>query len=195
MEIDKMRFGHGYGRWLGGEFGGGMRGEHRHGGGGHHERGGGRRRMFDGGELRLVLLAMIEEQPRHGYDLIRAIEEQTGGAYAPSPGVVYPTLTLLDEMGQIVEVKEDGARKRFAITDAGRAFLEERRGEIEGLLQRLARIGQEESRHGAGPVKRAMTSLHMALRDALAATHDRDMLHEVTAILDEATRKIERLER
>src|SRR4051812_32135574 len=75
------------------------------GGDGERERpGGGRqRRMFDGGELRLVLLRLIADEPRHGYDLIRAIEELTGGAYAPSPGVVYPTITLLDEMGLIEE--------------------------------------------------------------------------------------------
>ena len=88
---------------------------------------GGRRRVFDGGELRLVLLALLEGQPRHGYDLIREIEERTGGAYAPSPGVVYPTLTMLDELGQIDEVKEEGARKRYAITDAGRSHLDEKR--------------------------------------------------------------------
>jgi len=79
-------------------------------------RGGGRRRMFDGGELRLVLLKLIAEKPRHGYDLIRAIEERTGGAYAPSPGIVYPTLTMLSDMGLIEEQTAEGARKLFAIT-------------------------------------------------------------------------------
>ena len=88
------------------------------------EREGGRRRMFDSGELRLVLLKLISDQPRHGYDLIRQIEELTGGAYAPSPGVIYPTLTLLDEMGLIGAADSDGARKLFAITDLGRAELE-----------------------------------------------------------------------
>jgi DNA-binding PadR family transcriptional regulator len=189
-----MRFGHGYGRWIGGGFGG-MHGEHRHGGGRGEHGGGGRRRMFDGGELRLVLLALLEEQPRHGYDLIREIEERTGGAYAPSPGVVYPTLTMLDELEHIEEVKAEGARKRFAITDAGRAHLDGKRGEVDALIERLSRLGQEESRHGAAPVKRAMMSLHMALRDALSSAQRRDMVHDVTAILDEATRKIERLDR
>ena len=65
--------------------------------------GGRRARMFDGSELRLMLLKLIADTPRHGYDLIRAIEALTAGAYAPSPGVVYPTLTLLDEMGLIEE--------------------------------------------------------------------------------------------
>ena len=191
-----MRFGHGYGRWLGGGFGPGGRGDHGH-GWGHHERGGGRRRMFDGGELRLVLLALLEEQPRHGYDLIREIEERTGGSYAPSPGVVYPTLTMLDEMGHIDEVKEEGARKRFAITDAGKAFLAEKREEVDALLERLAAIGEREGRSAGGaPIKRAMMGLGMALRDTLgAARGNPDLVHDVAAIIDEAARKIERLER
>src|SRR4028119_2339675 len=80
-------------------------------GGGRGRRG--RRRMFEPGELRLVLLKLIADQPRHGYDLIRAIEEMTHGSYAPSPGVVYPTLTMLQDMGLIREVEAEGARKIF----------------------------------------------------------------------------------
>jgi hypothetical protein len=76
-------------------------------GGGRHGRGG-RRRVFDAGELRLVLLRLIADQPRHGYDLIRAVEELTHGSYAPSPGVVYPTLTMLQDMGLIRENEADG---------------------------------------------------------------------------------------
>jgi DNA-binding PadR family transcriptional regulator len=192
-----MRFGHGYGRWLGGGFGPGERGERQRGDWGHHERGRGRRRMFDGGELRLVLLALLEEQPRHGYDLIREIEERTGGSYAPSPGVVYPTLTMLDEMGHIDEVKEEGSRKRFAISDAGRQHLAEKREEVDALLERLAAIGEQEGRSGGGaPIKRAMMSLGMALRDTLGSARGRpELVHDVAAIIDEATRKIERLER
>ena len=68
----------------------------------------GRRRMFESGELRLVLLKLIADEPRHGYDLIRAIEELTGGEYAPSPGVIYPTLTLLQDMGLIEEAEGEG---------------------------------------------------------------------------------------
>lgn len=192
-----MRFGHGYGRWLGGGFGPGGRGEHSHHEWGHHERGRGRRRMFDGGELRLVLLALLEDQPRHGYDLIREIEERTGGSYAPSPGVVYPTLTMLDEMGFIDEVKEEGSRKRFAISDAGRQHLAEKREQVDALIERLAAIGEQEGRSGGGaPIKRAMMGLGMALRDTLGAARGRpDLVHDVAAIIDEAARKIERLER
>ena len=83
------------------------------------------RRMFEGGELRLVLLKLIADEPRHGYDLMRAIEELTGGEYAPSPGVVYPTLTLLQDMGLIDEAAGDGPRKPFQATDEGRKHLQE----------------------------------------------------------------------
>src|SRR6478736_6644821 len=89
-------------------------------------RGGRSWRMFESGELRLVLLKLIADEPRHGYDLIRAIEEMTGGEYAPSPGVVYPTLTLLQDMGLIEEAPGKGPRKPFQVTDEGRKQLEER---------------------------------------------------------------------
>src|SRR5690349_7546015 len=82
------------------------------------------RRMFEGGELRLVLLKLIADEPRHGYDLIRHIEELTSGSYAPSPGVIYPTLTMLDDMGLIEAQQSDSAKKLFAITAAGRTELE-----------------------------------------------------------------------
>jgi DNA-binding PadR family transcriptional regulator len=160
--------------------------------GGRH--GGGRRRMFDSDDLRLILLALLDEQPRHGYDLIREIEERTGGAYAPSPGVVYPSLTMLDEMGHIDEVKEEGARKRFEISEAGRAHLAEKREEVEILMARLAALGEHRARSERAPVRRAMASLHMALRQAIIDGDD-TLAHEIVDILDEATRKIERLER
>jgi hypothetical protein len=73
--------------------------------------------MFESGELRLVLLKLIADQPRHGYDLMRAIEELSGGSYAPSPGVVYPTLTMLQDMGFIEEAEGSGSRKAFGAPD------------------------------------------------------------------------------
>ena len=198
-----MRFGFHHGRERGHDCGG------RHGGprgggwgrgfggwGGMHEggRGGGRgRRMFDGGELRLVLLKLIEEQPRHGYDLIREIEERSGGAYAPSPGVIYPTLTMLDDMG-LVEAKAEGARKAFAITEAGAAELNEKAEEVAALFQRLAELGEHHARTSGGPIRRAMGNLRAVLQERLGGSEvDPDTLHAVADILDEAARKIERL--
>ena len=129
----------------GGGLGGGFMMGHGRGlrGGGRDGNGGGRRgRMFDGGELKLVLLGLIGEAPRHGYDLIREIEERTGGAYAPSPGVIYPTLTLLDDMG-LIEGVADGTKKQFAITDAGRAELDAKSAELKALMDRLADLGAQ----------------------------------------------------
>ena len=159
-------------------------------------RGGGRRsrRMFESGELRLVLLKLIADEPRHGYDLIRAIEELTGGEYAPSPGVVYPTLTLLQDMGFIEEAAVEGARKPFQVTDEGRAHLEEKRDEVEELFERLSGLAPSKS-HSAGPaigraIKNLMTALsHRVSRDGF----DEELLHKIAAILDEAAQRIERV--
>lgn len=159
-------------------------------------RGGGRRRVFDSGELRLVLLHLIGEQPRHGYDLIRAIEARTGGAYAPSPGVIYPTITMLQDMGHIDEVKAEGARKAFAISDEGRAHLVERQDEAEALLARLDQLGTIARKTDGGPVRRAMLNLRTVLHGRLGEDEVADeTLHDVAEILDEAARKIERLGR
>jgi len=152
------------------------------------------KRMFESGELRLVLLKLIADEPRHGYDLIRAIEDLTGGEYAPSPGVIYPTLTLLQDMGLIEEASGEGARKPFQVTDEGRKHLEERSDEVEALFERLADLAPDE-RATAGPaigraVKNLMTALsHRIGRDGL----DEELLHEIAAILDEAAQRIERV--
>jgi len=156
--------------------------------------GGRRRRMFDGGELRLVLLKLIEEQERHGYDLIRALEERTGGAYAPSPGVVYPTLTLLDDMGLIEAKQAEGAKKLFGITEAGIAHLAERAEEVEAIFARLDAIGAERTRGDARPVRRAMGNLRQVLQDRIMGRElTPEQLHAIADAIDEAARKIERL--
>ncbi len=149
--------------------------------------------MFDAGELRLVLLLLIEQQPRHGYDLIRAIEERTGGAYAPSPGVIYPTLTLLEDQEHIAPAVSDSAKRLFAITDAGLAHLAEHRGEAEMAMARLDVLGAERSRIDAGPVSRAMQNLKAVLQQRLAEVADKQLLFDVAELIDEAARKIERL--
>ncbi|URW76204.1 PadR family transcriptional regulator [Sphingomonas donggukensis] len=154
----------------------------------------GRRRMFAGDELRLVLLKLIEETPRHGYDLIREIEERTGGAYAPSPGVVYPTLTMLADMGLIGEQPSDDAKKVFAITTAGQAHLTEREEEVAALMERLGALGAMRERSSRGPVKRAMGNLRQVLQHRLGGGEvEQDTLHAIADILDDAARRIERL--
>jgi DNA-binding PadR family transcriptional regulator len=152
------------------------------------------RRMFESGELRLVLLKLIVDEPRHGYDLIRAIEELTGGEYAPSPGVVYPTLTLLQDMGLIEEAPGEGPRKSFQATDEGRSYLEERSDEVEGLIDRLEDL-KPSGENMAGPaIGRAIKNLMTALAHRVKQEgFDEDLFLEVAAILDEAAHKIERV--
>ena len=188
MMREAMRHG---GRGFGHSFGGrGFGGRH-----GHDDDGRGRRRrMFDSGELRLVLLKLIADEPRHGYDLIRQIEELTGGAYAPSPGVIYPTLTLLGDMGLIEAADSDGAKKLFAITDAGRAELDAHAESIERLIARLTEVGEEQQRTDSASVRRAMGNLKAVLMNRLGDRElDEATLHDIVALIDEVAQKIERL--
>ena len=162
--------------------------------GGERPGGGRRPRMFDGSELRLVLLRLIADEPRHGYDLIRAIEALTGGAYAPSPGVIYPTITLLDEMGFIEEQQSQGAKKRFAATDTGLAHLAEHAEQVEALIARLSVLGEHRERVESAPIRRAMGNLRVALGERFGRGDvSQDMLHQVTAMIDELAQKVERL--
>src|SRR4029077_10374785 len=102
-------------------------------------------RMLAHGDLKLLALALIEEQPRHGYELIKLIEEKTSDCYSPSPGVVYPTLTFLEEAGYVT-AESEGAKKRYTITEEGRAYLEENRDIADMILARLAAIGTRMAR-------------------------------------------------
>jgi DNA-binding PadR family transcriptional regulator len=128
-----------WGRHFGADFGGGG----RHGmGGGDMMRAG---RMLAQGDLRLIALALIAEQPRYGYEIIKLLEDKTAGWYSPSPGIVYPTLTYLEEAGYVT-VQTEGAKKLYAITDEGRAYLEENRAFVDAVLERLAATGEKATR-------------------------------------------------
>ncbi len=162
------------------------------GGRGGHRRGG-RRRKFDGGELRLILLKLLADEPRHGYELIKAVEEMTGGDYAPSPGVVYPTLTLLEDMGFIAEQKSKDSKKVFEATPEGRAHLEDHGDEVDALFERLDGYAERRRRHQRPEIGRAIGNMMHALKNRVARDGwDDDVLAEVVDILDEAAKKIER---
>jgi DNA-binding PadR family transcriptional regulator len=102
-------------------------------------------RMLATGDLRLIALALIAEQPRHGYEIIKVLEDKTEGWYAPSPGMVYPTLTYLEEMGYVT-AQAEGAKKLYTITDEGRAYLDENRDFVDAVLERLSAVGEKISR-------------------------------------------------
>ena len=152
------------------------------------------RRMFDAGALRLILLKLLADAPRHGYDLIRAIDERTGGAYAPSPGVVYPTLTMLDDMGFIDEQRSDGARRLFAVNAAGEAHLAEKAEEVAALFARLDAMAESARPREEAPVRRAMMNLRAVLQHRLSREDvTAEVAHDVAALIDEVAQKIERL--
>ena len=151
-------------------------------------------RMLADGDLKLITLSLLAEAPRHGYDIIKALEERTSGIYSPSPGVVYPTLTMLDDMELIAEQKAEGAKKSFAITEAGTAHLVENAELVEALFARLAQLASAQAQTDGGPIRRAMGNLRNVLMNRVSAEGvEAETLHEVAAILDEAARKIERL--
>lgn len=162
--------------------------------GGADGRGGRSRRMFEGGELRLVLLNLIADEPRHGYELIRAIEEMTGGVYAPSPGVVYPGLTMLGELGLIEEQASEGARKRFACTEEGRTHLIENAEQLAAILARLTLLAGGGAHGDHMPVRRAMGNLRHAVQNRVARGDlSRDALHDIAALIDTVAQQVERL--
>lgn len=161
-------------------------------------RGPGRRgrrgRMFASGELRLALLALIADKPSHGYELIKEIEELTGGAYAPSPGAVYPTLQLLEDEGAIEEAEAEGAKKPFAATDKGREELSTRTEEVETLMRRLGRHATRAENVRSPDLFRAMGNLGSVLKNrARAGKLDERTINEIVDMIDEMAKRIERL--
>ncbi|MBS0254248.1 MAG: helix-turn-helix transcriptional regulator [Proteobacteria bacterium] len=153
-----------------------------------------RGRVFDAAELRLLLLGLIGESPRHGYEAIKAIEELSGGHYAPSAGVIYPALNLLADEGLIEQLAGEGRGRAYGLTAEGAAELDGRAEEYQQLLGRLRALAEEGERHRAPPLRRAIANLFMALKGrASAGDYSPDMAHQIAEILDEAARKIERL--
>lgn len=135
------------------------------GGGGRHKGGPfGRRRMFDQGDLKYVILQMLAEKPRHGYDIIKELEERFGGWYTPSPGTVYPTLTMLEDLGFARTTPEESGKKIYEITGLGLAHLKEHQPTVDEIFAKVADFG------GAF-LSEGMMSIHRAMRDVARATY------------------------
>jgi DNA-binding PadR family transcriptional regulator len=162
-----------------------------HHGEGHEGRRGRFGRFFGHGDLRFVMLALLEEQARHGYELIKELEERTGGAYRPSPGVVYPTLALLEDEGLISRAAGDAGRKHFEITPEGKAELERNRPNVEATLARM-----EDASRSAGPgrprIGRAMMNLGLALKNRMARPVTPEDLDRIVGMIDDTASAIER---
>jgi DNA-binding PadR family transcriptional regulator len=169
-------------------------GRHAHGGFERGERGGrfGRAarmgRFFDHGDLRLVILQLVAEKPRHGYEVIKAIEEKVAGAYSPSPGVVYPTLTLLEELGYVTVAAAEAGRKLYTITPEGEAHLAANAAAVG------ARIDEAGARSGgpAPQLMRAMHNLKLALRMKMTSgAVSPEEVARIVTLLDQAARDVE----
>jgi DNA-binding PadR family transcriptional regulator len=130
------------------------------GGGGPRRRGPfGGGRMFDQGDLKLVILRLLDEKPRHGYEIIKELEERSSGRYTPSAGAIYPTLTMLEDLGYAAATLEEGNRKVYAITEAGRAHLAENKPMADELFERVGQIGDAVFGDGVRPAREAMMQL------------------------------------
>lgn len=138
-----------------------------------------------------MVLALLEEQPRHGYELIKELEERTGGAYRPSPGVVYPTLSMLEDEGLVRQTGAETGRKRFELTDEGKAELERERPSVAAVFARM-----EEAERHAGPgrprVGRAMMNLGMAVKTRMGRPVSPEELDRIIALIDETAAAIDR---
>ena len=153
-----------------------------------------RGRMFESSELRLVLLGLIAEEPRHGYDCIKALEEASHGSYAPSPGVVYPMLAMMVDEGLIVEQDGDSSRKVYEATEAGHAELEERGDEIAPLLDRIGKRAKRARAARSSDIMRSVGNLASVLANRAARGEmTGEAKDQAIDLIDELARKIERL--
>ena len=151
-------------------------------------------RMFDHGDLKFVILQLLEEKPRHGYDVIKELEERSGGRYAPSPGTVYPTLALLEDMGYATAALESGGRKVYSITDEGRKYLVENQGTVDDVFERLAQVGASIFGEQMRPAHEAMAALGKAyMHVTLHRTADPEYVRMVTEIVQRAATDLEAL--
>jgi DNA-binding PadR family transcriptional regulator len=153
-----------------------------------------RRRRFGAEALKILVLHLLKEEPRHGYDLIKAIENLSAGLYSPSPGMIYPMLNMLADEGLISEVAGEEGRRRYAITDAGRSALDAAEEQLKDALQRLADMARCNTDDGRDALREAMHDLRTAARDAVKDAESRaERTEAIAAILREAAEKIGKL--
>ena len=162
-------------------------------GGGRRARGGWGGRMFAQGDLKVVILQLLAEKPRHGYEIMKAIEEKSGGAYSPSAGAVYPTLTLLEEMGHATS-SEEGGKKVYTITTEGREYLDRNQETVDDIFERISDIGATVFSEGMREVGRAFGHVARATFGA-SREHLRhpETSRQILEVLERASREIEEI--
>ena len=129
---------------------------------GFRSRGGGR--VFDHGDLRWVVLGLLAEKPRYGYDIIKELETRVGGDYSPSPGTIYPLLTMLEDLGLAEAAATEGSRRQYALTEAGRVHLAEQAEALSRIEARLTHARDQARARRVPDIQRAMENLKTALR-------------------------------
>ena len=153
-------------------------------------------RVFEQGDLKYVILRLLEEKPRHGYEIIKELEDRFGGAYSPSPGTVYPTLTMLEDLGYAKVAPDEGGRKIYQITPEGSAYLAEHSTTVDSIFDRIARFVE-------GVLDAPMMEVNNAFRRVGRATYghasrhvnDKAKLQRVREILERAAAELEQLEK
>lgn len=153
-------------------------------------------RVFEQGDLKYVILRLLEEKPRHGYEIIKDLEDRFGGAYSPSPGTVYPTLTMLEDLGYAKASPDEGGRKVYAITPEGSAYLKEHSTTVDSIFDRIARFME-------GFLDTPMMEVNNAFRRVARGTYsmasrhvnDRERLEKIRDVLARAAAELEQLEK
>ena len=154
--------------------------------------GGDRERLFDSGELRLVILNLVAEKPSYGYEIIKAIEERLSGGYAPSPGVVYPTLTLLEEEGYATVSSAEGSKKLYTVTELGAEYLKTNQATVKAIFGRMEQAGKAFGRGRSPQIMRAVANLMFALKmRAGQGNLSPEQIRKIAEAIDAAARVID----
>ncbi len=162
---------------------------------GRHQRGR-MGRVFEQGDLKYVILRLLEEKPRHGYEIIKELEDRFGGAYSPSPGTVYPTLTMLEDLGYAKVSQDEKGRKTYEITPEGAAYLKDNSTTVDSIFERIGRFME-------GFLDEPMMEVNSAFRRVARAAYsnatrnvnDTDRLRRIKEILDRAAAEIDQMEK
>ncbi len=153
-----------------------------------------RGRVFEQGDLKYVILRLLSEKPRHGYEIIKELEERFGGTYAPSAGTVYPTLALLEDLGYATVSPEEGGKKVFSITPDGEKYLEENKSAVEDIFERISSFGSSILSDSMMEVNKAFGRLARATYTTVPwQSNDKGVASELKRILEEAANAIEAL--
>lgn len=163
-------------------------------GGGRKHRGPRGGRIFEQGDLKYVILQLLAEKPRHGYEIIKELEERVGGAYAPSAGTVYPTLSLLEDLGYATVTPEEGGKKIYTITDEGRRYLENNKSAVDDIFERITELGASFLSDGMVEINRAMGTVGRATyASANRYFRDPEKVARVREVLERAAREIDEI--